>query len=362
MATYELYLSGPLGNRLAVIDEFHKLDWIRAVNDVGGMVLALGSEQADWRLFVQDRRLEVWRVLDTGVSHLVRVYFVRRVERETDDNGKAMIYVTGFDLNDLLARRIVAADAGSAAASKTDYADNMLKAVVREHLGSLAVATRGYTANGFTVAGDVSLGPSLTKAFSRRNVLAVCQDIALASLDLGTRLYFDVVSPTPSTMQFRTFTERRGADHSASRTPFSLVRGTLSSASVSQDWTTEANYIYAAGQGLEEAREVVEVSDAAAIAATPWARAEALADGRNYTTTASLTAYGRTALQERKAKRRFRATLADAPGSRFQLDWDFGDLVMAEYDDEQFACEVAAVHGVVTPAGELIEARLDYVG
>jgi hypothetical protein len=227
-------------------------------------------------------------------------------------------------------------------------------------VGASAAAGRTWTANGLTVAADLGLGPSLTKSFSRRNVLAVCQDIALASYDLGTALFFDVVSPTASALQFRTYTTQRGVDRTASRTPFSLLRGTLASAAVSRDWSQEQNYIYAAGQGVEADREVVEVSDTAAIAASPWGRCEGLADGRNYTSTNSLTAFGRTALQERKAKRKFSAVLTDAPGSRFQLDWDFGDLVMAEYDEELFACHIAAVRATVTPDAETIEARLDY--
>lgn len=362
MAKYEVYLSDPFGSRLATLDEFHQLSWTRMVNDLGAFTMTFGSEQVDWRLFQPDRRVEVWRVLDTGMSRLVRVYLVRRIERETAEGGQRSVTIAGPDLNDLLARRIVAADAGSAEADKTDHADDMLKAIVREQLGASAGAARDYTANGFSVAPDVSLGPSLTKAFSRRNVLQVCQDVALASYDLGTPLYFDCVSPVPATVEFRTYTERRGADRRNSRTPFSLQRGTLASALIYHDWTTEVNHVYAAGQGVETDREVVEVSDANAIAVSPWNRCEGLADGRVYTTTAGLTSFGRTVLQEKRAARRFQAVLADAPGSRFQLDWDYGDWLSAEYDEEIFNCEVAAVRGQVTPDIELIEAKLEYVG
>lgn len=362
MATYELYLSSPLGVRLAVLDTFAKLDWTRAVNDVGGCVLTFGSEQADWRLFGVDRRLEVWRVLDTGLSRLVRVYLIRRIDRETTAQGRSTITISGVDANDLLARRIVAANAGAAAAEKTDQADDMIKAIAREQLGASAATGRTWTANGFTVAGDLGLGPSLTKSFSRRNVLAVCQDIALAAYDLGTAVYFDVVEDTLDSFQLRTYTGQRGADRTGQGTPFSLLRGTLTSAAVSQDWTAEQNYLYVAGQGVEADRTVVEVSDTSAIAASPWGRCEGLADGRSYTDSTSLTSYGRVALQKRKATRRFQALLADGPGSRFQLDWDFGDLLTAEYDEEQFTCHVAAVRGTVTPDSETIEARLDYAG
>jgi len=360
MATYELYLDDPLGNRLAVLDHFTKLEWTRAINDVGELSLTFGGEQIDWLLFGLDRRVEVWRIADTGLSRLVRTYFLRWIARDTDADGRETITMGGPDYNYLLSRRIVDADSGSAGASKSAPADDMIKAIARENLGDLANVDRDLSPYGFEVAPDYSLAPTLTKEFCRRNVLTVCQDIASESGDQGTPLYFDIVTLTPTTMKLRTWIERRGADKTSTRTPFSLLRGTLASATLTRDWSQEVNHVYAAGQGTEAERKVIHVEDKTAIGASSFNRSEMLAEGSIYTTTASLTSYGRTVLRENRAKYRFQATLADAPGSRFQLDWDFGDLIAAEYDEEIFPCEVAAIHGTVTPDSETIEVRLDY--
>ncbi len=362
MTDYELYVADPLGNRLGTLARFERLDWTRVVNDVGTLTLQFGEEQTDWRLFGVDRRVEVWRVLPGGVSRLVRVYFLRYIRRQTDAQGRTTIILQGRDANDLLRRRIIDADAGDSNALKTLHADSLIKAYFDHELGSDASDGRDMTAFGLTREENLDIADTITMDAARRNLLMVCQDVCDAAAAQGQRLYFDIVSPTPATLRLQTFVGRRGADRRRTQRPFSLLAGMLAQAAVERDWTEEANYIYAAGQGGGEAREIVEVYDELALRASPWARCEHLADGRMNSTTEGLSDYGYRALQERKAKVRFEAWLTDAPGSRFQLDWDFGDLVTAEYADEVFDAEVRAVHGIVSAGEETIEARLDYVG
>ena len=360
-AAYELYLSDPLGNRLEVISAYHSLSWTRAVNSMGQCMLTFGAEQFDRRLFRVDRRLEVWRVLSTGVSKLVNIYYLRYLRRGTTTSGEQSIIIGGPDRVGLLDTRIVAYAAGSAQSTKTDYADDMLKEIVTENLGASAGAGRDLTAYGFTVQADQSAAPSLSKSFSRRRVLDVLQDVAAASAALGTRLYFDVISPTLPTLEFRTYINQRGTDRRARMTPFSLERGQLGWAQNTLDRRDEHNVIYAAGQGLEADREVVVLSDAVSVAASPWNRREALADGRQNASTAALTAWGYAKLREGLQVRAFEALIQDAPASRFQLDWDLGDLLTAEYDEEIYDCEVSAISGNVTPTTDRIEAKLEYV-
>lgn len=362
MAEYEVYISDPLGNRLGTLSGFERMDWTRVINDVGTLTLQFGEEQTDWRLFDVDRRVEVWRVLPGGISRLVRVYFLRYIRRQTDHRGRTTILLQGRDANDLLRRRIVDADAGDNDALKTLHADSLIKSYFDHELGSDASTDdRDMTKYGLTKEPNFDLGVTITMDAARRNLLMVCQDICDAAAAKGQRLYFDIISPTPATLQLQTFVGRRGADRRGAQRPFSLLAGTLAQAAVERDWTEAANYIYAAGQGSGGGREIVEVYDDLAVRESPWARCEYLADGRMNSTTDALTDYGYKTLQERKTKIRFEAWLVDGPGARFQLDWDFGDLVTAEYGDEKWDCEVRAVHGVVSAGEETIEARLDHV-
>lgn len=360
-AQYELYLDDPLGNRLAVLDRYQRLEWARVLKGVGQVTLTFASEQVDWRLFAPDRRLEVWRVLDTGISKLVQVYFLCTPERATDAGGKATVVWGGPDRNDLLARRIIAYDTGSAGADKVDLADDLMKAYVYENLGAGAAAGRNMTAYGFTIAADLGLGPSLSCEYGRKNLLAALQEIAEASATAGTRLYFEIVSPTPSTLEFRTYTTLRGMDRTMRASPLSLWRGTLRDAKTRIDWQGTANHLYVGGQGVEEDRETVEVVDAIGVGASAWNRREMLVDAQSAEDTAAITAAGQGKLRELRAIKRFEGTLEDRPGSQFQLDWDFGDLVTAEYEEELFTCEVSTVHAVVEGATEIVDAKLTNV-
>jgi hypothetical protein len=355
---YELYLSTPLGVRLAVLDNFESLQWARALNAVGPLRLIFGAQQVDWRLWGLDRRVEVWRA-GAGISRLVGIWYLRSIERWVDEQGIERIGWGAEDANGLLARRVIAWDAGTTQAEKTDFADDMLKELVAENLGSGAGAGRDLTAYGLTIDADHGSAPSVTCECARQGLLAVLQSVAQASRDLGTRLYFEIMHPTMTTLQFRTYVHRLGQDRTTLQSPFSLLRGTLAPpVRILRDHGDEVNVVYAAGEGAEEDREVVAVSDVPATNASPFARREAVVDGRSYEGTASLTAFGSAKLQFMKVRPRFEATLQDIDGSRYLADWALGDLVSAEYDAEIYDCEVSAVQGTATRDSETITARL----
>jgi hypothetical protein len=354
---YEVYLSTPLGVRLAILDRFESLSWTKVLNDVGRMTLTFSPEQVDWRLWALDRRVEVWRT--SALPKLAGIYYLRAQSRTTDASGRKRIIWKGEDANGLLDRRIIAYYKGSQQASRTDYADSLIKELVKDNLGPDAGTGRDIRTYGFSIEGDRDQGPVLTADCGTQRLLSTCQFLAQSSRDLGTRLYFQIMHPTMTTLQFRTYVNHLGVDRTNSATPFSLNRKTLAGpVTVSEDHSEEVNYVYAAGQGVEEDREIVAVSDSTAINASPFGRREALADGRDYETTNSLTTFGRRKLEEWKTRTTFEAALQEAAGSRYQVDWDFGDLVVAEYDEQTFNCEVDAVQGTGTPDAETITARL----
>ena len=68
--------------------------------------------------------------------------------------------------------------------------------------------------------------------------------------------------------------------------------------------------------------------------------------------TAELEAAGDEELGFRRGKKRFIANLLDAPGSRYGIDWDFGDQATANYGGLQFDIEVKIVYITVTENGD----------
>jgi hypothetical protein len=104
------------------------------------------------------------------------------------------ITVGGPDLNDLLARRVIAYATGTAEAKKSQEADDMLKAYVYENLGAGALAARQLPATlGFEQAADTASAPSVEYSATYGNLLEVLKRVADRAAENGTRVYFGVI-------------------------------------------------------------------------------------------------------------------------------------------------------------------------
>jgi len=364
--SYEVWLSDQFGTRIALLDSFERLSWTRVLNDMGQVeiqfVLANFPRDLLWGL---DRRLSIYRAPVDGMLSLLRVYFLRFIEQRMQGDTP-LIVLRGPDSVDLLARRVIAADADSAGATKSGTADDVMKEYINENLGSGAAAARDISGDGWSEQADLAAAAAIDKAASRRNLLTVCQELAQSSTQLGTRLFFDVENPTETTFQFRTYTDRRGADRTVStgQNPVILSpeMGNLSNVSWSQDWRDEATFAYGAGQGLEDDRLVIERSDAGRLAASIFNRREVLFDGRIYSAQASLEDATDARLWEMRPRRRFRAEISGSQSFRYGLHWGFGDQLTAQFAGESLDVDVAAVQGIVDSNGrEIISGRLDSV-
>lgn len=352
----------PFGVKLAQIDSFLALDMARSVNDVGVLVLDLDPD-TDTSQFRLDGRLSVYRQGSAGGYRLQTetVWFVRQWRRVMYVSGERVLRVTAYSASDLLRRRIIAYAAGSANASMTDNADDMMKAIVRENLGASATDTDRSWASYLTVQADSASASSMSKAFSRRNVLTTLQEIAETSADAGEPLYFDIVAPSSSTLEFRTYIDQRGADRtlsSASPLIMSPELGTIRGGELFEDYANELTVVYAAGAGEEEAREVAEVEDTARSGASPFGRIEALRDARHGATGAALTAEGNAHLRANRPKRIFTAQLVDTPQVRYGIEWHWGDRVTAQFEGESFDCHIETVRIAVKGGREAINAYL----
>ena len=164
----------------------------RVVNGIGNLVLELPPNFDD-SLLAPDRMIQYWRAPTGGRLSLWRVYLIRRWIFQTSKSSET-IFVYGLDANDLLRRRIVAAFASSAEASKTDYADDMMKEIVTESIADGVdptpdAGTRVWS--DLSIAGDVSLGPTITRSFPFDQLLTnsgrgVLPNLADASRIAGT--------------------------------------------------------------------------------------------------------------------------------------------------------------------------------
>lgn len=366
---HEIWLARDNGTRLTILDRVERFEWTRAINNIGRCTITLPGD-FDRSLLKIDNQIQIQRAPSpTSILRLEDSYFIRRPIVTTNESGLTRIQVHGVSPIELLTRRIVAYAAGSAQANKTDFADDMMKAIVRENLGALAGVdgfgdSRSFDATYFGVAPDFGLGPSLTKAFSRRNVLLILQDLAEAARTAGNEVFFAVVPATATTFEFRTFTGQPGLDRrfpdGTNPIVFSLDRGNFELPFLEDDFEFESNYVYGGGQGEGVGREIQEVRDLVRINTSIWNRREAFRDARHESTAAGVLDEAESSLAKGRPKRRFTAIVLSSEGSRYGLDWDFGDRITVEYLGEQFDGLIRIVRVNVNNEGlETVEGRVE---
>jgi hypothetical protein len=361
MAETWLRIANPFGLDLVEVGDFLSLDYTRALNDIGVLQVSLRPD-FDMGFLPLDGRIQVWRQVSGYLAYLdtETVWFIRKIRRATTEGGDELT-VTAYSATELLKRRIVAYNAQTAQSAKTDFADDMMKEIVYQNLGAGAIAARDISAY-LSIQADLGAGPTLTKAFSRRVLLPVLQELSDASADTGPRILFDIVAPTPDALEFRTYATRRGNDHSlsgASPLILSTATGSLSSVEIEEDYSEEATYVYGRGDGALDAAVVEEAEDAARVGASPLNRREVLTDAGNTINPTAVANAALDGLEAGRPRRTFRADIVDTPASLYGVHWAWGDEVSAEYGGVTYDCVVDRVHVSVTDAGESVEARLE---
>lgn len=368
---YSLWLTDDKGAQLEPLDDALWWSASRQVNRIGHFMMGLPASFDD-NLLAPDRMVQIWRQPPGGNKKLWRVYFVRgwRLSRVGSRN---MTVIWGPDTNDLLRRRVVAHYAGEAQASYTaTEADNMMKDIVTN---SIADGTNPAPDAGTRVWGDLSVavdltdGPQLNKAGAWRKLLTevgsgILVDIASAARVAGTEVFFDIVprtvSSTEITFVFRTYTNQPGQDVT-DRVVFAEDDRNLLNPFLEYDYSIEENYIYAGGQGEENERYIAQVYDANRYNVSQWGRCEGFADARDQDTDDGAREVGRLRLDEGRPRIRAGGIPVDMEGTRFGLDWDFGDKVRMRFRRREFDCIVRSVILRMGAGGdETIETRLEY--
>ena len=375
MARYEVWLANSAGERRVLLESLESMACIIAPGRVGACtILTPGLTPDD---VGRDYQLHIFRAPDDDTPlSLLRVYLLRHAAFTTDALGIVRATLTGRCQNDLLNRRIIAYAAGSAQAEKTDLADDMIKALVDENLGSSATDTdRDITALGFSIEADASGGASITMGYAWQGLLETLQKIQATTAAQGDEVFFDITVGsvdqygTPAFI-LRTFIGQPGTDRRRGVTGAGLVfspeLGNLAVPYLALDWSDEVTYVYAGGRGQGSDRVIKEVSDDDAIGASRYGRIEDFAfavenddPAGSPNTGVEEKAYAR--LQQRQARTLFEAQLVDAAGSRFGIDWFVGDRVTAEAYGQSFDEVIRMVEIQLDDRGrETVIGRFDY--
>ncbi len=359
----QLIVRDPLGNIQSVLSNFSRLEYMRSLNKTGWLQIDFDPARVDTKLFRLDTRIEPWRTVGATAPYLdgETVYFVRKLGYRIDRSGREVFTVRCLDANMIVDGAIVAYASDTAQASKTDNCDDMMKAIVRENLGASSTDTTRSLAAYMTVQADLSLCASITKEFSRRNVGEILRDLANDSfVENGVTLAYDVVYTSPTMLEFRTYANRRGVDHSrtsAQPVIISRERRNLEEPELIEDHETEYTYVYAGGQGIGSARVVKTASAAPSIlSASPFSRRELWVDARNTSTDAAVQSEANVALQYGRYKMSLTGTIVDVEGCLDGVQYRWGDVVYSEYRGIGFDnAHLSAMHATIENGRETRE-------
>ncbi len=315
---------------------------------------------------LEDGRIGVWRAINGRPPYLDNgaIFQIRYL-----DVGPDAIFVRAYHATNLLDRRIIAYSAGSTYTTKAAApADDQIKAFMdQQMLAGIVGADR----DGVETYADVSAyltkqinlgqGASVAKSGARRRLLDVATDLAQASTTAGTYLTFEIIAPTESTLELRTYAVQRGVDRrygTASPVILSSLRGNLTNAHLVIDYTNAANFIVAGGQGEEANRLIGTAFDSARAAGSPFGRIERFRDASNVSTQAAVDDEADTQLRAARPLILFTGELVETPALTRGIDFDLGDIVTAEQGSQQYDVRLDLIRERIDSNGRRISCGL----
>lgn len=330
-----LSLTTPEGVSLGQPATIAEVTASRYIHDVGALHCRLGI---DWLPYLDyETRIEAWRVFPPETPILLRTYFIENITVVTDETKRSELSLDAYDANYLLKVRDIEAASGSDEAAKTDHADDLMKAYVREQAGSLS--SYPLDADHFSVDADSHSGPSITTANAWSNLLQSLQEVSELSAGEGNKVYFDVVETgAPAQYRFRTATGQPGADHSAgsaSRLLVGLDYGNVRSVTVVRDAFEEANHVISAGQGTKEERLTATAIGSGA-SRNIWSRKKLVYNDSAVETAAALAYQASRRLSEGRPRERIEFELMEAPGFRYGANFGLGDRLTISHQGRDY--------------------------
>jgi len=377
MADYELWMTNSKGVRLSAGPLNHSLGFTcsKVANNVGRLEMRLPVNFSRDLIIPDSTMVQVWRTPPGGASSLWNTYNIDGFEF-SHSGSIEKIEIYGADMMDILRRRIVAYLSNSAhhGVKTADEADDIMKDLINEnyidplYTEDLIPDPDRDVSDYLSIAADLAAGVIITGEWAWGDILRRLIIISNMSRQGGTEVFFDIVpdviGSNSMTWKFITKTGQPGADltSGANQVVFSQERKNMINPSYSEDWADSVNYAYAAGRGIDSAKIFRRASDSAREKRGIWARRESLVHAMNQGNDAdAIQDVANSAIDENRPVIRFTAEPISLPGSRFGVDWNWGDKVISKYLNFEFETIIRAVQIIVTPdGGERVRSVLDW--
>lgn len=362
-------IADALGTHLIEVGNYLDLDYVLNCSPgaIGTLELTLpASFNTDY--LKRDGRIGVWRsingrppYMDGNAIYLIETFIYRT----------SYTKVTAYHATTLMDRRIISYAAGSSYASKSaTYADNLIKTFWAENAGASisaadrdGVETQADISAYVSTQANLSLGASVAKAAARRSLLETAKELADASATAGTYLTFEIIAPTESTLELRTYATQRGVDHRASTAQpviLSEQRGNLENAELAIDYHNEVTFAVAGGQGEQTNRLIATTMDTTRAGISPFGRIERLVDMSNISDATALQDEADAAVRNGRPVTVFTGDLIETPALTRGIHFDLGDIVTAEHprSRQQFDVRLDVIHEHISKDGRKTEIGL----
>lgn len=331
------------------------LDYVMQVGKPSACRLTIPSSIDD-SIFKLDGRLGIWRTaggygpfLETGSEYLIRKWEYTRTATT----------VTAYHANSLFSRRFVLYNKSSAFANKSTLtaADNLIKDVWAENAGSsISSADRDGADTNANISTYVGVQADLTQAatiaaqLGRRNVADAIAELAEAAGIAGEYLTAEIVT-NGSALELRTYTVARGKDRrvGAEQLILSEESGTLEEARLTVDHTDEKTVVIAVGAGDDSLRLVQEAVDSTRMNSSPLNRIEHVINLSNIADDTALLNAARAELRKHEPVTFLTGVIPQGTPLIRGVDYDYGDLVLAEMRNRQYECRLDSIRCSIGP-------------
>jgi len=355
---------GKYGGVTTIIDDFTVLDLARKKNGVGALDLELPGD-FDVTLLEKDGIVEVWRSVGALPAYLEgrTFFFIRKIEKNIDAQGKKTIKVTTEDPISLLQRRVIPYEDDYApgapydmATQLYDFADDMIKTIFDDgYIYNSFYAERDIASDWLVMDAKTASSIEVYKQCSWRGYLDTFQDICNDVVSQGDYLAFDLIRESVAKLRFKTYIDRLGSDKTS--LIFSIENGNLVNPAMTTDFTIERNRFYVKGRLVTD---LEVMSDPDEYQVSPFSMYEEVVTSGNISGYYyDLEAEGRAAIQKNRPKRKLVATLADVPSCVFGVDYGYGDTISVRYDGALYACHLDAYSIRVEGGKETIKASVE---
>jgi hypothetical protein len=344
------------------------LDYALNVGGIGALSLTLPNTYPIGNLPL-DGRIGVWRsingrppTLDGQAQYLIRKW---RFTSET-------ITVTAIHANSLLKRRIIAYYTGTAYTLKSaTFAGNLIKTFASEQLGSgisagnrIGVETQADLSTWLAIQANLNDGVTIAAQDSYANLYDLIVAISNASTQAGTYMAAEIVAPTESTLELRTYPTARGVDHRASSAApviLSEDTGSLTNCILEVDRMSEVTYAICAGSGPNTSRITATSVDTTRMSESPFNRIEQFGDYTNISDPAVLQDKADALVRAGRPRIEFTANVVDTDAATRGITYDLGDMVTASFLNQQYDCRLDVIGVKVSGGNQQSTAHVRYI-